>query len=186
VRRRQTERELEEELGSHIQLRADQLERSGCTPTEAERRARIEFGSQKRFKEVSRSISRQFHRHDDPGCAFQFSHPTQASCFFAVAVVTLVLGIGATVAAFSSSTLCCFGRSLSTIPRTFFGSLPSARMARERISPEYCDYRDQQTSFEGLAAIGSYSANLYDWNEPDGSRAFAYRQTFSASLGCDR
>src|SRR4029434_2220789 len=46
VRRRQTERELEEELESHIQLRAEELERSGCTRAEAERRARIEFGSQ--------------------------------------------------------------------------------------------------------------------------------------------
>lgn len=54
VRRRQTERELEEELGSHIQLRAEELERSDCTPAEAERRARIEFGSQERFKEECR------------------------------------------------------------------------------------------------------------------------------------
>jgi hypothetical protein len=54
VRRRQTERELEEELGSHIQLRADELERSGCTRAEAERRARIEFGSQERFREECR------------------------------------------------------------------------------------------------------------------------------------
>jgi hypothetical protein len=54
VRRRQTERELEEELGSHIQLRTDELERSGCSRVEAERRARIEFGSQERFKEECR------------------------------------------------------------------------------------------------------------------------------------
>jgi len=45
---------LEEELGSHIQLRANELERSGCTPAEAKRRARIEFGSQERFKEERR------------------------------------------------------------------------------------------------------------------------------------
>jgi hypothetical protein len=54
VRRRQTERELEEELESHIQLRAEELERSGCTRAEAERRARIEFGSQERFTEECR------------------------------------------------------------------------------------------------------------------------------------
>ena len=36
--------EMEEELRSHIQLRADDLERSGLARAEAERRARIEFG----------------------------------------------------------------------------------------------------------------------------------------------
>jgi ABC-type lipoprotein release transport system permease subunit len=36
--------EMEEELRSHIQHRADDLERSGLARAEAERRARIEFG----------------------------------------------------------------------------------------------------------------------------------------------
>jgi hypothetical protein len=43
--------EMEEELRSHIQHRADDLERSGLDRAEAERRARIEFGSHVRFKE---------------------------------------------------------------------------------------------------------------------------------------
>ena len=37
----QTENELEEELRSHIKLRADDLERVGLTRADAERRARI-------------------------------------------------------------------------------------------------------------------------------------------------
>ena len=53
-RRSQTENELEEELRGHIQLRADDLERSGLGRTEAERRARIEFGGHERFKEECR------------------------------------------------------------------------------------------------------------------------------------
>ena len=52
--RSQTENELEEELRAHIQLRADDLERSGLDRIEAERRARIEFGGHERFKEESR------------------------------------------------------------------------------------------------------------------------------------
>jgi len=43
--------DVEEELRSHIQHRADDLERSGLDRAEAERRARIEFGGQERFKE---------------------------------------------------------------------------------------------------------------------------------------
>jgi hypothetical protein len=42
--RRAVEREMDEELRSHIQHRAADLERSGIPRTEAERQARIEFG----------------------------------------------------------------------------------------------------------------------------------------------
>jgi transcription elongation GreA/GreB family factor len=54
VRRRQTERELDEELAAHIRLHAERLERAGLDRPEAERRARIEFGSTARFKEECR------------------------------------------------------------------------------------------------------------------------------------
>ena len=43
--------EMEEELRSHIQHRADDLERSGLNRGEAERRARIEFGGREKYKE---------------------------------------------------------------------------------------------------------------------------------------
>src|ERR1700719_2717397 len=52
--RSQTDSELEEELRAHIQLRADDLERAGLDRAEAERRARIEFGSTEQFKEECR------------------------------------------------------------------------------------------------------------------------------------
>src|SRR5271163_3490026 len=45
--------ELEDELRSHIQHRADDLERSGLGRAEAERRARIEFGGYAKYKEES-------------------------------------------------------------------------------------------------------------------------------------
>src|ERR1044072_7472920 len=54
LRRATMEREIEEELQSHVQLRADALERSGLERAEAERLARIEFGSHARFKEECR------------------------------------------------------------------------------------------------------------------------------------
>src|SRR5437868_15439766 len=52
--RSQTENDLEEELHSHIQLRVEALERSGLARAEAERRARLEFGSPERVKEECR------------------------------------------------------------------------------------------------------------------------------------
>ena len=52
--RSQTENDMDEELRLHIEHRADDLERSGLERNEAERRARIEFGSHERFKEECR------------------------------------------------------------------------------------------------------------------------------------
>ena len=61
--RAQLSDEMDEELRSHIQLRADDLERSGMPRAEAERRARIEFGGYQRYKEESyEAFRRQFHR----------------------------------------------------------------------------------------------------------------------------
>ncbi len=48
------DQEVEEELRSHIQHRADDIERSGLTRAEAERRARIELGGYIKYKEESR------------------------------------------------------------------------------------------------------------------------------------
>ena len=48
--RSQVNAEMDEELRSHIQHRADDLERSGLSRAEAERRARIEFGGYQRSK----------------------------------------------------------------------------------------------------------------------------------------
>src|SRR5213075_2352799 len=53
-KRLKEENELEEELRAHVERRVADLERSGLNRVEAERRARIEFGSQERFKEECR------------------------------------------------------------------------------------------------------------------------------------
>src|SRR4051794_15207358 len=51
LRRSQVDGEMEEELRSHIQHRADDLERSGLDQDAAERQARVEFGGYIRFRE---------------------------------------------------------------------------------------------------------------------------------------
>jgi predicted permease len=48
------EREMRRELGTHIELRADDLERSGLSRDEALRHARVEFGGIERYKEACR------------------------------------------------------------------------------------------------------------------------------------
>src|SRR6266480_966446 len=168
--RSQTESELEEELRAHIQLRADDLERSGLGRIEAERRARIEFGGHERFKEECREASAgNFIDTLIRDVRFTLRTLRRSPGFFLVAVVTLGLGIGATVAAFSVVN--------AVLLRLFAFSDPQRLLwiysqrpdnARTNFSlPEYCDYRDQNTSFEGLAGIASYNASFSESGRPE-------------------
>jgi predicted permease len=168
--RSQTEKEMEEELRLHIQLRADDLQRSGLDRVEAERRARIEFGSPERFKEECReAMAGNLIDTLIQDVRFSLRTLRKSPGFFAVAVVTLALGIGATVAAFSVVN--------AVLLRPFAFSDPGRLLwiysqrpdnARTNFSlPEYCDYRDQNTSFDGLAAIASYNPSLSDSGEPE-------------------
>jgi predicted permease len=169
-RRAQTERDLDAELRLHIELRADALERSGLTRAEAERRARIEFGSSERFKEECReALSGNFLDVLIQDVRFSLRTLWKSPGFFAVAVITLALGIGATVAAFSVVN--------AVLLRPFAFSEPQRLLwiysqrpdnARTNFSlPEYCDYRDQNTSFEGLAGVASYNPSFSESGWPE-------------------
>ena len=169
-RRTESEQDLDEELRAHIQLHAEKLKTSGLSAAQAERRARIEFGSQERFKEECREqIAGNFIDMAIQDTRFSLRMLRKSPAFFAVAVITLALGIGATVAAFSvvNAVLLrpfAFGEPQKLL--WIYSQRPDN--ARTNFSlPEYCDYRDQNTSFEGLAGVASYNPSFSDSGPPE-------------------
>jgi putative ABC transport system permease protein len=89
--------------------------------------------------------------------------------FTVVAVLTLALGIGANVAIFSVVNAVLL-RPFSFVHPEKLISIYAQRPDTARGAftlPEFCDYQDQNTLLQGLAATGSYNANLIDQGEAE-------------------
>jgi predicted permease len=101
-RRSRIDAEIDVELRSHILHRADDLERGGISRSEAERRARIEFGAYGRFKEETRqSLGGYFLGTVVEDLRFSIRLLLKAPGFALTVVLLLGLGIGATGGVFS-------------------------------------------------------------------------------------
>jgi putative ABC transport system permease protein len=100
--RAQVNAEMEDELRSHIQHRADDLERSGLPRAEAERRARIELGGIEQVKErVGEQLIGNWLHSTLSDCSYGLRQFRKNPSFTAVAVLTLAIAIGANTAVFS-------------------------------------------------------------------------------------
>ncbi len=179
--------EMEEELRSHIQHRADDLERSGMARAQAERRARIEFGGREKYKEeIHEALGGNFFETLVQDVRVGARTLLKSPNFTVVAVLTLALGIGANAIVFSVlNALILRPLNLPGAQNLYMiefgqGSQESSPM---QSYPDYRDLRDRNRVFDGLIAYDIDTAGLDTGGNPSATWLYKTSGNYFDVLG---
>jgi len=183
LHRSELARDMDEEIQSHIHHRVDDLERSGLNRSEAERRARIEFGSQEKFKdECHEALGANFIDISQLDLRFALRMLRKSPSFTVLAVITLALAIGANAVVFGVMDGLIL-RPLN-VPHsanlwgTIYGEDTGFQSYRN-----YLDLRDRNQSFDALAAFNFAFVGLDTGNNPTIAYGFATTGNYFDVLG---
>ncbi len=157
------DRELNDEIGFHIDLETDKNVRLGMAPTEARRVAVAHFGGVQRVREEHHDVRRP-HWIDDAVSDVRFALRSlrRTPGLTAAAVVTLALGIGANAAIFSAVNAVV----LQPLPVPHSEQLmmlweenPEKNWYKQTAAPaNYLDWREQIPAFQDIAAYADFPA----------------------------
>jgi len=188
LKRGRLDRELDEELRSHVEMRTADNVAAGMSPEAARFDAQKRFGNTTLLKEDTRAV-------DIIGwldeCARDFRYALRmlqrSPGFTAVAVLTLALGIGANTAIFSviNSVL------LGPLPYHDPGGLVMVwesnsqhRNPHNTVSPpNFLDWQSRSTVFSSMAYIADVRNNLTGNSEPEEVVVQAVSANFFSLLG---
>ena len=158
------DRELSDELESHLQMHIEENIRRGMTPAEARRQALIASGGLEQAKEVYRARrGLPFLETLWQDIRFALRMLRKSSGFTAVAVLTLALGIGANTAMFSV----LYGLVLRPLPYTDSSRLVMLWDSNHKAGLKHLFVmqgafpilQSQAKSFEDIAAFGGMSSS---------------------------
>jgi predicted permease len=159
--------EMEEELRSHIEHRADDLERSGLTRADAERRARIELGGRERIKqECHEAMGGNFLETVFQDVRLALRKLRKSPGFTSAAVLTLALAIGANAVVFSVMNAFIIRPLNVPHSESLYGLWRHPDDNMQESYPDYIDLRDRNHSFENLLAYGIDIVGLDTGEQP--------------------
>ena len=184
--RPKVDREVDDELDFHLEMRTREYVERGMDPAAARREAEKRFGNVRRMRAALENLGHERNRHMQRSeylselrqdIAFAWRQMVKNPGFTAVAVLTLALGIGGTTAIFSA------------VYAVVLQPLPLADAARLMVVNEiyqgapsdlsagnYTDAAEGVPAFEGLSALRYSSFNLSEGTTPErviGGRATA-------------
>jgi hypothetical protein len=167
TRRRRDDR-LREEIEWHIATQTEENIRAGMTPEEARRQARLKFGAVE-------AVRADYHAEEglpfmedlllDVRYALRVLRKSPA--FTLVALLTLMLGIGANVVVFGVLNAVLLHPLDVSDPQSLYQLRHKAWMSGRLLTtsyPAFEDFRQRNTTFSGMAGIYGYSHAGLSWH----------------------
>jgi putative ABC transport system permease protein len=185
VRREAVIEDIDDEMRSHVELATEANIARGMSPNEARQAALEGFGNMSRMRELAYDVRgggvlEALWQDLRYGARALLGNPG----FAVVAILTLALGTGATVAMFS------FVYAVVLRPLPFreperLLSVVEHRNGRDMAltAPDYLDWRASATSFEQLAAATAATVNLTGRGEPERVPAARVSANYIEALG---
>ena len=158
---------LREEMQAHLDAQTDDNLRAGMTPKEAHRQARLKFGSAEAVREnchAERGLPFVENLVADVRYALRLLR--RSPSFTIVAIVTLMLGIGANVVVFGVLNAVLLQPLAVRNPHNLY-QLRHQQWASGRLLttsyPAFEDLRRRNTTFSGMAGLNAYSNARLAW-----------------------
>jgi len=187
-RRASLDRELSDELASHLQLHIEDNVRAGMTAEEARRQALVRLGGLEPTKAAYRERrGLPFLETFLQDVRYTSTLARRSPGFTLVCVLTLALGIGATAAVFTVVNALLLRRPAYLDPERLvvlserFPKIGDASLGVAQA--EYVDYRDRSRAFAGIAGTDDIVFDLTGGSEPMRIQAVRATHTLFSTLG---